>query len=102
MFWVVTYDIPATHDKWRFRTAKILFEHGLSRVQWSVFTGDATSNSMKTCMLRLFRMVTVNSVPSDIRFFPLCRGCHGKIMGFKTEQYVTGQPNQSGRSLVKP
>nr|MDO8109711.1 CRISPR-associated endonuclease Cas2 [Candidatus Sigynarchaeota archaeon] len=75
MFWVITYDVPATHDEWRLKVAKTLSNFGFFRIQYSVFVGDRTNNTVQACKLKLESMLKNNLVPADIRFFPLCTSC---------------------------
>jgi CRISPR-associated endonuclease Cas2 len=87
MYWVITYDIPATHDKWRDKVAKKLSSFGFFRVQYSVFVGDRTVNTTQACKLALESMLKGNFVPADIRFFPLCKSCENGVMRFNNCNY---------------
>ncbi|MHA1679578.1 MAG: CRISPR-associated endonuclease Cas2 [Promethearchaeota archaeon] len=91
MLWFVAYDIPATHDRWRFRVARELSNAGLFRIQYSVFMGELSNNAMKSCKLIIDSMLSRNRVPADIRFLPLCRTCEKKALRTNTEGYTPGK-----------
>ena len=90
MFWVVTYDVPATHDEWRVKIAAMLSKFGLFRIQYSVFMGDRTQNVIQACMLSLKTMLKGNTVPADIRFFPLCATCEQGVLRLNNCNYKPG------------
>lgn len=90
MYWVVTYDVPATHDEWRVKVASTLSSFGLFRVQFSVFVGDRTVNTIQACKLKLEQMLKVNHVPADIRFYPLCKQCEQGAARINSENYRPG------------
>jgi CRISPR-associated endonuclease Cas2 len=92
MYWIVTYDVPATHDKWREQIAKVLFSFGLFRIQYSVFLGDRTSNTIDACRTKLDTMLKANNVPADIRFFPMCKSCEAGALRINIRNYRAGEP----------
>ena len=87
MFWVITYDVPATHDPWREKVAKILSNFGFFRIQYSVFVGDRTQNTLDACKLKIETLLKANLVPADIRFFPLCKSCENTTLRFNNCNY---------------
>lgn len=90
MFWVITYDLPVTHDAWREKVAKTLSSFGFFRIQYSVFVGDRTQNTVQACKLKLEAMLKANQVPADIRFFPLCKSCENDTMRLNNCNYKSG------------
>nr|MDO8084979.1 CRISPR-associated endonuclease Cas2 [Candidatus Sigynarchaeum springense] len=98
MFWVITYDVPVTHDKWREKLAKVLSDFGFFRIQYSVFVGDRTTNTTQACKLKIEAMLKAGFVPADVRFFPLCKSCEaGAIQvnncNYKSVNAKTGVPS---------
>ncbi|MHA1370774.1 MAG: CRISPR-associated endonuclease Cas2 [Promethearchaeota archaeon] len=91
MFWVVTYDVPATHDEWRTKIAKKLSDFGLFRIQYSVFVGIRSQNSIEACKIAIEDMLKKDSIPADIRFFPLCKSCEQNIMHLNSGNYIASR-----------
>jgi CRISPR-associated endonuclease Cas2 len=91
MLWVVAYDVPATHDKWRLKVAKLLSNFGLFRIQYSVFSGVICQNVAQSCKIAVENLLRSNQVPADVRFFPLCLSCEGKVLGVNNMDYIAGK-----------
>lgn len=96
MLWIVAYDVPVTHDPWRDKVAKHLSGFGFYRLQYSVFFGNVSSNSADGCKKSLEAKLRANSVPCDIRFFPLCLTCESKMLMINVNDYIPNARNLPG------
>ena len=73
--WMVTYDI--TDDRRRQQVAKALAGYG-ERVQYSVF--ECRLDEREIMQLRRRIAAIADAVCDRIRWYPLCRPCHGQIV----------------------
>lgn len=94
----MTYDVATKFDDWRMKIAKKLSNFGLFRVQYSVFIGDITPNRMQSCKLAIEGMLK-NKIPADVRFFPLCKACEGKVMRINSGTYTPGRKKTAARGM---
>ncbi|MHA1750410.1 MAG: CRISPR-associated endonuclease Cas2 [Promethearchaeota archaeon] len=99
MFWVITYDVPATHDDYRNKIASTLLDYHLFRIQYSVFIGWTSVNAINSCKFKIEKMLKKNNVPADIRFFPLCRECENKASRINSLNY---KPGNKATSTIDP
>lgn len=63
MSWLICYDI--TDDTLREKVAKQLIATGLTRLQFSVFAGDATEKYFDEMMHQIQQLMSNFAVPSD-------------------------------------
>ena len=73
--WMVTYDI--SDNRTRQQVAKALAGYG-ERVQYSVF--ECRLNDREFAVLRQRIADIVDHACDHIRWYPLCRPCHGRVM----------------------
>ena len=89
--WMVTYDI--VNNTARARVANALAGYG-ERVQYSVF--ECRLNAREFAVLRQRIADLVDLTCDRIRWYPLCRPCHGRVV-----QQGEGQvPEDEGFYLV--
>ena len=65
---IVVYDIP--NDRLRTTIAQVLIDYGLERVQYSVFTGNLTTNLTEELTIAL--QDKIKTKLADVRIFTLC------------------------------
>lgn len=82
MFYIVSYDIP--DDNKRTKIANICKNHGLERLQYSVFAGKTTQNMIETLVLRA-KEVLDRSLGAVI-VVPICKNCLEKIISLGRRQ----------------
>lgn len=68
MYLLVIYDVE--NDRVRTRVSEALKDYGLSRIQYSAFQGNLSSNRIQELHLRL--KATLGVEKGNIMFFPLC------------------------------
>jgi CRISPR-associated endonuclease Cas2 len=64
---VVVYDVPQEYMKLRSKIVGILQDYGLTRLQYSVFIGNLTMETLENLILRLKKIKPKNK--ADIRIF---------------------------------
>ncbi|MHA1784920.1 MAG: CRISPR-associated endonuclease Cas2 [Candidatus Helarchaeota archaeon] len=79
------YDVPQEHDDKRLKIAQILKNHGLKRIEYSVFFGNTTIDLMETLAMRLYNVV--KNTPADVRLFPICKNCLDKAIIVKQNNF---------------
>ncbi|MFQ6076758.1 MAG: CRISPR-associated endonuclease Cas2 [Candidatus Bathyarchaeia archaeon] len=65
---IVAYDIPS--DRLRATIAQTLIDYGLERVQYSVFTGNLTTNLTEELTIALRDQIKTKQ--ADVRIFTIC------------------------------
>ncbi len=73
---IIVYDIP--DDVTRTRVSHILEDFGYTRLQYSVFVGARTQNTLEELSLVILDIIKDNE--ADIRVFQICEKCERKIM----------------------
>ena len=73
---IIVYDIPK--DDIRTRVSHILEDFGFIRIQYSVFIGSRTQNSLEE--LSLVLQDIIGSEDADIRIYQSCEKCEKKTM----------------------
>ncbi|TXT53663.1 MAG: putative CRISPR-associated endoribonuclease Cas2 1 [Candidatus Thorarchaeota archaeon] len=76
MFQIIVYDIP--DDGLRTRVSRTLQDFGYERVQYSVFFGSRTQNSLEE--LSLILQEIIKKEEADVRFYQICNTCSEKTM----------------------
>lgn len=71
---LITYDVPATHDRLRQKIAEKLLDYGLERIQYSVFVGKLSKNQLEN--LKIDLLALVGGDPADVRVFNLNKNSH--------------------------
>ncbi|MHA1405334.1 MAG: CRISPR-associated endonuclease Cas2 [Candidatus Helarchaeota archaeon] len=73
MLYLVIYDIPQEFNGIRTKISQRCKNHGLERIEYSVFLGDMSQNESETLAMELLDLV--EKIPADIRIFPVCKRC---------------------------
>jgi len=98
MKFLVVYDIPQEFNRIRTKIVQILQDHGLERIEFSVFLGNMTRNEAETVSMKLESVV--RKVPADVRLFALCQNCIDKSIIVKEKNEIWGSPQQKGVQFV--
>ena len=69
MKYLVIYDVPQEFTKVRTKVAQRCKNHGLMRIEYSVFLGEMTLNEAETLAMELEELT--NKVKADVRIFPI-------------------------------
>ncbi len=67
------YDVPKEFNKVRTKIAQCCKNHGLERIEYSVFLGDMSPNEAETLAMELEDLT--REISADIRIFPICQNC---------------------------
>ncbi|MHA1380735.1 MAG: CRISPR-associated endonuclease Cas2 [Candidatus Helarchaeota archaeon] len=98
MKFLVVYDIPQEYNRIRSRIVRILQDHGLERIEFSVFLGDLTRNEAETVSMKLESVV--QKVPADVRLFALCQNCLDKSIIVKEKNEIWNKTYQKGVQFI--
>jgi len=73
---IIVYDVP--NDSLRTHISHTLEDFGYQRLQYSVFIGERTQNTLEELALVLKDLI--GKEPADVRCYQICERCLEKIM----------------------